>query len=547
MAKSVVGLFDTSQDAQGAVQELRNAGFGADDISVVANNARGEYNVRDGDSEAAAGAGAGATGGAVLGGLAGLLVGLGALAIPGVGPVVAAGTLATTLGTTAAGAGLGAAAGGLVGALVGAGIPENDANIYAEGVRRGGALVTVQAASDEDADRAADIMDRYNVVDIDERAASYRQGGWNNFDANAGAYEGSSDRSMAGGSSYGGTSDTARSDWQQSSKVGTAGGTAAGAATGAAVGSIGGPVGTAIGGVAGAVVGAGTGAAGDVGGERYSERRGGDQDNAGMSSTSAGARDTTAMGSATDYGTTNRDNVGYTSTGTTQSGTAGYQSGTQEIGRNEGETAIPVVREELRVGKREVEGGGARVTTEVTERPVEEQVTLRDETVNVERRPVDRPADASTIDAFKEGTFEVREREEQAVVEKQARVVEEVVINKEAQERTETVRDTARHTHVNVEEIPGETRSTGYTSTDTAGTSAAGTTAGGYQDVSSTGSMSSTRYEDLSNTGRTGGDEGAIERGVSKGENAVERGTGLDLDRDGDVGRRDPRDNVGGV
>src|SRR5919199_73596 len=101
MAKSVVGLFDTSQDAQGAVQELRDAGFGADDISVVANNARGDYDVNDGTeggSEAAEGAGAGATGGAVLGGLAGLLVGLGALAIPGVGPVVAAGTLATALG-----------------------------------------------------------------------------------------------------------------------------------------------------------------------------------------------------------------------------------------------------------------------------------------------------------------------------------------------------------------------------------------------------------------------------------------------------------------
>src|ERR687885_29703 len=207
MAKSVVGLFDTSQDAQGAVQELRNAGFSADDISVVANNARGDYDVQDGGgSEAAEGAGAGATGGAVLGGMAGLLVGLGALAIPGVGPVVAAGTLATTLGTTAAGAGLGAAAGGLVGALVGAGIPENDANVYAEGVRRGGALVTVRAADDEDADRAADIMDRYNVVDIDERAATYREGGWDHFDENAGPYEGT-------GATARGTSDTARGDW----------------------------------------------------------------------------------------------------------------------------------------------------------------------------------------------------------------------------------------------------------------------------------------------------------------------------------------------
>src|SRR5687768_8863649 len=181
MAKQVVGLFDNMQDAHAAVQELTNAGFTADDVSIVANNSSGEYGVGDGGdggSEAAEGAGAGATGGAVLGGLGGLLVGLGALAIPGIGPVVAAGTLGTALASTAVGAGLGAAAGGLVGALVGVGIPEEDANVYAEGVRRGGALVTVTADSDSDADRAADILDSYNVVDIDERSSSYRAGGW---------------------------------------------------------------------------------------------------------------------------------------------------------------------------------------------------------------------------------------------------------------------------------------------------------------------------------------------------------------------------------
>jgi len=91
MAKNVVGLFDNMSDAHGAVRELTNAGFTSDNISIVANNASGEYTNYDSTgSEAADGAGAGAVGGAVLGGLGGLLVGLGALAIPGVGPVIAA-------------------------------------------------------------------------------------------------------------------------------------------------------------------------------------------------------------------------------------------------------------------------------------------------------------------------------------------------------------------------------------------------------------------------------------------------------------------------
>jgi hypothetical protein len=183
MAKNVVGLFDTRNDAEAAIRDLRDSGFNSGDISFVGNNANNQYSAGDsgytstGDSEASEGAGFGATGGAVLGGLAGLLVGLGAIAIPGVGPAVAAGTLATTLGSTALGAGIGAAAGGLVGALVGAGIPEEDANVYAEGIRRGGALVSVQVATDDDADRAANIMDRHNVVDIDERGSTYRQSG----------------------------------------------------------------------------------------------------------------------------------------------------------------------------------------------------------------------------------------------------------------------------------------------------------------------------------------------------------------------------------
>ncbi|KPV48230.1 hypothetical protein SE17_39190, partial [Kouleothrix aurantiaca] len=143
MAKTIVGLFDTSTEAQNVVQQLVDGGFSRDSISVLANNRDG-YTPSD-TTATAEGAGAGAVGGGVLGGVLGLLVGVGALAIPGIGPVLAAGPLAAALGaagaSTLVGAGIGAAAGGIIGALVGAGIPEEDAGFYAEGVRRGGTLV----------------------------------------------------------------------------------------------------------------------------------------------------------------------------------------------------------------------------------------------------------------------------------------------------------------------------------------------------------------------------------------------------------------------
>lgn len=206
---------------------------------------------------------------------------------------------------------------------------------------------------------------------------------------------------------------------------------------------------------------------------------------------------------------------------TTQS-TTGIGTTTGGSGRRNfyegGETVIPIVEEEIHVGKREVESGGVRVHTRVEERPVNEQVTLRDEQVHVERIPVDRPIDESTVrdldEAFIPVTVEMREHNEQAVVSKEARVVEEVVVNKEARERTETIQDTVRRTDVDVEEAQGQMR-----------TSAVGQTG--------------------SATRQTGGSthEGAIERGASGIGNAMERGTGLDIDQDGDVGQRDTRNN----
>jgi hypothetical protein len=173
MAKTVVGLYENSNSAQRAIEDLVNEGFRREDISLTARSEREGYieDIGGGESQAGSGAAAGAGIGAGIGGIGGLLVGLGLLTIPGLGPIVAAGPLAATL----AGAGVGAAAGGLVGGLVGLGIPEEDANRYAEGVRRGGYLVIVNS-SDADADRAADILDRHDPIDVEERSGG--EGGW---------------------------------------------------------------------------------------------------------------------------------------------------------------------------------------------------------------------------------------------------------------------------------------------------------------------------------------------------------------------------------
>jgi uncharacterized protein (TIGR02271 family) len=110
-----------------------------------------------------------------------------------------------------------------------------------------------------------------------------------------------------------------------------------------------------------------------------------------------------------------------------------------------------VVEEELRLGKREVRRGGVRVFSEVHERPVEEDIELRDETVRVERRAVDRPVDTREFEAFREGTIELTETDEEAVVDKHARVKEEVIVSKDVDTRTEKIRDTLRSTDVRVE------------------------------------------------------------------------------------------------
>jgi uncharacterized protein (TIGR02271 family) len=357
MASTVVGLFDDRDHAQQAVQDLISAGIDRSKISVVAADTEGKFqksSVDESGTLAGEGALSGATSGALVGGIFGLLVGAGALAFPAVG-LVAIGPISGLL----TGAGIGAVSGGIIGGLIGLGIPEEHAETYAEGVRRGGTLVTVQA-NDNQTSQIESILDRDGAVDIDERRAQYQAQGFTKFDANA-------------------------------------------------------PV--------------------------IQEKTMSDQPRYQIPNTT----------------TTETTEIVEEVQPTNLQATTPPVVTTQPTNLAEGQK-LEVVKEELAVGKREVEQGGVRVRSYVTETPVTEQVTLTEEHVNVERHAVNRPVDAHTLDTFKEGTIELREHAEVPVVAKEARVVEEITIGKTAQQHTETISDTVRETHVDVEQLTNEFR-----------------------------------------------------------------------------------------
>ncbi|HYP54172.1 MAG TPA: YsnF/AvaK domain-containing protein, partial [Pyrinomonadaceae bacterium] len=348
MAKTVIGLFDDHDGAQEAVRELLEEGFRREDISVMTKELRPhaaerapavEYVEEDGHEQVedmAKGAGKGAA----IGGAAGLLLGLTALAIPGIGPVLAAGPLAAAV----AGAGFGGTIGGLISGLTRLGANDEQANTYAEGVRRGGTVVSVNVP-DEAAATVVTIMKENGAVEIDKRAAQWRDEGWTGIDAGQAfaAYEGG------------------RTPADRPSRV-------------------------------------------------------------------DGSSEITAE----------HERIA-------PQALAG--------GASEGQVAIPVVEEQLELEKREVERGGVRVHTRVSEQPFEEEVSLREERVNVERRPVNYTFHGSESDAFKEALVEIREAYEELIVNKKARVVEEIVVNKEVEQHTETVRETLRRTDVDEEPI----------------------------------------------------------------------------------------------
>ncbi|HEX2390466.1 MAG TPA: hypothetical protein VHL33_05250 [Casimicrobiaceae bacterium] len=231
--KTIVGSFDSFDEAKRVARDLMDEGFRDSDVNVVASNVRGEYSaagstaglagtsattgmtgvtgatttdytrnrtaadstlttdgggltdrVRDRDvADDASGAATGAVTGGVVGGAAGLAASLMGLAIPGIGPIIAAGPIVATL----SGAGVGAVAGGLIGGLTDLGVSKTDAEYYAESVRRGGALVTVRA-DDSRAERAADIMRDHGAIDIERRADQWKQRGWTGWNDKAAPY-----------------------------------------------------------------------------------------------------------------------------------------------------------------------------------------------------------------------------------------------------------------------------------------------------------------------------------------------------------------------
>jgi hypothetical protein len=191
MTITLTRLYDDHASAERAVRDLEAAGVPHKDISIMSNNSDSWYKGgrttttgridrdHDGVDDRAEGAGAGAGIGAAVGGVAGLLAGLGLLAIPGLGPVVAAGWLASTgLGALAGGT-----TGGIIGALSQAGVKDEDAQLYAEGLRRGGSLVSARIP-DRDRSRYEAVLNR-SAVNLTERGAAYRKAGWSRFDPEA--------------------------------------------------------------------------------------------------------------------------------------------------------------------------------------------------------------------------------------------------------------------------------------------------------------------------------------------------------------------------
>jgi hypothetical protein len=185
--QTVFGLFDDRADAEAAVRDLETRSFPRDAISILARHfddgvaTTTDREVVVTDSHAAAGARTGA----VLGGVGGMLLGATALLVPGVGPLLALGPI---LGYGLIGAGLGAATGGVIGLLVDMGMPREHAEYYAEGLRRGGTIVSVQVANEEQAEIARAVMSQHHVVDIDQRIDYYRKTGFAGYSATAVPY-----------------------------------------------------------------------------------------------------------------------------------------------------------------------------------------------------------------------------------------------------------------------------------------------------------------------------------------------------------------------
>lgn len=409
MAKTVVGLMDSMRQAHEVVRELESNGFDRDNINLIGSHRVGGTTTdtitgASGDvrgledekrSDTAEGAATGAGAGAAVGGLAGFVAGLTALTIPGIGPAIALGPLGAAL----AGAGIGAVAGGGIGALMKMGVPEKDANYYMEGVKRGGVLVAVNCPDDR-MDMAADIMQNHGAIDIDRTAEHWKKEGWTGFQTEGHREEtyrttetmGSetADRPGTGFSERGTDEFSGRPDVRVSERAS----------------------------------------------EEISPRL--RQDMA----------DERREGLSVHPDTALSDDLRRRE-GVSGEGISDDRMRSAEIG-GQGETVLPVTEENVKVGKREISEGVARVYSHVESVPIQENVMLHEERADIQRRPVDRPVNDADV-AFKEASVEITEMREEPVVTKEARVKEEVVVGKESRDRTETINETARQTRVDID------------------------------------------------------------------------------------------------
>jgi uncharacterized protein (TIGR02271 family) len=273
---------------------------------------------------------------------------------------------------------------------------DRETRLYTSAVERGHFVLTVRTDSEPEVERAADIVEGFGPIDIDEKSEQW------------GLDSGSSEPLRAGSAAQQPSAQQQSSSFAQQS---------AGA----------------VGGAGGAGAAGGVGAAGSAGASGAAGR--------------GGPAGPTASASAT----------GAAGAGAPQ-GRGQYQgSQLQATEQRQGETtAIPVIQEELNIGKREVSRGGVRVYQHLRETPVDQTVGLREEHVRVDRRATDKLVDPADIDAFKDTTIELREVDEEAVVSKQARQVEEVRVGKDVSQREEHIHDTLRRTEVEVERLPEE-------------------------------------------------------------------------------------------
>jgi uncharacterized protein (TIGR02271 family) len=420
MQHTLIAVFDNHNDAVSAKNELLSSGFTSGDVRL----SHGDESAPGGSMSSTSGA----------------------------APSTSTTTTTTTTATTADHEpGIGESIKNFFSDIFGS---DNDqySTKYSAAVEHGNHVLRVNTDSEAEVERAADIVERFGPIDIDEQSEKW------GLTEGSGAMMGSAG-SMSGGQSMSLQSDGDRLPLNQQSLNDPN------------------PMGT-----------------------TYQEPM--------------GSRDELSTGSyGAGTGGSLQQNQAGSLTGSSLEGSAASTSnlqgssltGSPAAGSQQRDTAaIPVVQEQLKVGKREVQRGGVRVYSRVVETPVNESVGLREEHVNVERRPVNQPISGTDTAAFKEQSIEMRETAEEAVVQKSARIVEEVTINKEVTQREQQINDTVRHTEVEVEQL-GAARSSMSNDDDYYRkhfTSTYGSTGGNYDDYAPAYGFGSDMSRDQRYSGR---------------------------------------------